>query len=82
MKTVYSKRAKKAIERLDTATKKRIRNGINNLPGGDVKRLQGYTELNRLRIGDWRIVFSYLDMDTVLIEKVSPRGDVYKGASL
>jgi len=32
-----------------------------------------------LRVGGWRIVFSIPDTNTILIEKIAPRGDVYKG---
>jgi len=76
---IYYKQAVKALERLDTSTKERIGQAIQRIPKGDIKRLQGHVELYRLRVGDWRIVFSYPDNETVLIEKVSPRGDAYKG---
>ena len=75
----YAKRAVKAIKKLDASTKQRIRQGINGIPVGDIKKLQGHDELFRLRIGDWRILFSYIDADTVLIAKISSRGAVYKG---
>ena len=32
----------------------------------------------RLRVGDWRILFSYPEDGIILIEKIGPRGDVYK----
>jgi len=76
---VYYKQAVKSLERLDASTKQRIKHGIMGIPKGDIKKLQGHTEIYRLRVGDWRIVFSYPDDNTVLIEKISPRGEVYKG---
>ena len=79
MKITYAKQAIKVIARLDSPTKQRIRRGISGIPLGDIKRLQGHTELYRLRVGDWRILFSYPDAETVLIERVSPRGEAYKG---
>ena len=75
----YAKQAVKAIKKLDVSTKQRIRRGINGIPAGDVKKLQGHTELFRLRIGDWRILFTYVDADAVLIVRISSRGDIYKG---
>ena len=78
MNILYAKRAIKTIERLDTTTKQRIGQGIVAIPSGDIKRLQGHAELYRLRVGDWRILFTYLASDTVLIEKISPRGEAYK----
>jgi len=78
MKPIYSKQAAKSLERIDTATKQRIKKGIDGIPNGDIKKLQGHTELYRLRVGDWRIVFTYPDDETLLIERISPRGAVYK----
>ncbi len=75
----YSKQAVKTLNSLDVPTRQRIGRGIEKIPEGDIKKLQGHTELYRLRIGDWRIVFSYLDGNTALIERISPRGDAYKG---
>ena len=74
---VFSKSSKKALERLDTFTKQRIRKGIYKLPDGDVKRLQGFTNLYRLRIGDWRIIFTMTSTE-IYIEDVLPRGSAYK----
>jgi len=79
MNITYSKRAIKVINGLDVPTKQRIKQGIEDIPKGDIKRLQGHTELYRLRVGSFRVVFSYPDDETVLIESVAPRGSVYKG---
>ena len=79
MNIVYYKQAVKTLERIDSSTRQRIGKAISSIPEGDIKRLRGHTELYRLRIGDWRIVFSYPDNKTILIEKISPRGDIYKG---
>jgi len=64
---------------MDFQTKQRIKKGVEGIPSGDIKVLQGYQGLYRLRIGKWRIVFSYPDDNTILIEKIGTRGDVYKG---
>ena len=75
----YSKAAVKAIAAMDGKTKQRIKEAIEGIPGGDIKPLRGGSTLYRLRVGGLRIVFSYPDNNTVLIEKIAPRGDVYKG---
>ena len=80
MKITYSKGAIKELGRLDALTKQRIRQGIHRIPAGDIKRLQGHTELYRFRVGDWRILFSYPIANIVLVERISPRGGAYKGA--
>ena len=76
---MYSKQAAKAIGKISNPFKKNIKETIEKLPSGDVKKLQGHTKLYRLRVGDWRIVFSYQDANIVLIENIGPRGQIYKG---
>jgi len=82
MKIVFSNRAEKELKDLDKSIKQRIKYGICNLPSGDVKRLQAKQEIYRLRVGRWRINFSYVTTqtknDTILIEKIAPRGQAYK----
>ena len=75
----YSKQAVKDISRLDSITKVRIKKGIEGIPKGDIKKLRGHNELYRLRVGFWRILFTYPNNKTVLIEEISPRGEAYKG---
>jgi len=79
MSIEYSKAAVKAIAAMDRKTKQRIKEAIEGIPGGDIKPLRGSSTLYRLRVGGLRIVFSYPDSNTVLIERIAPRGDVYKG---
>jgi mRNA interferase RelE/StbE len=77
MNITYTKQASKSIARLDTPTKQRIRQGIHKLPAGDVTRLKGHINLYRLRVGDWRVLFT-MTADKILVENVLPRGDAYK----
>ena len=79
MEISYSKAAVKVINGLDRPTKQRMKAAIEKLPEGDVKPLRGSKGTFRLRVGDWRILFSCPDYDTILIEKIAPRGEVYKG---
>ena len=78
MKPEYSNTAVKAINRINNPDKQRIKQGIDKLPEGDVVRLKGYINLYRLRIGNWRILFSIV-MNNIFIEDILPRGDAYKG---
>ena len=75
----YSKKAAKTINNLDNKLKQRIQQAILGLPDGDVKRIIGRVDTWRLRVGDWRVLFSQSDNDTILIEKISTRGQAYKG---
>lgn len=79
MNITYSRASVKIIGKLDRATKQRIRNAVERLPKGDVKPLSGSACLYRLRVGDWRIAFSYPDGNTVLIEKKPHAGKFIRG---
>ena len=79
MQISYSRASVKVINSMDKATKQRIRAAIERIPDGDIKPLRGSTGTYRLRVGGWRILFSYPEHDTILIERIGPRGDVYKG---
>lgn len=79
MNVAYSRAAVKVINSMDKATKQRIKAGIEKIPKGDIKPLKGSAGTYRLRVGDWRILFSYPEHDKILIEKIGPRGGVYKG---
>lgn len=79
MEIQYSKAAVKAIGEMDRPTKQRIRTAIEKIPEGDIKPLRGAAGSYRLRVGDRRILFSYPEHDIILIEKIGPCGDIYKG---
>jgi len=78
----WTKRALKEAARLDATTRQRVLAAIKRLceeNQGDVRRLQGVEEVYyRLRVGDWRVIFSYQDDLTILVHRVRPRGDAYK----
>ena len=74
---LYSRAAEKYLDKLQPATQKRIMDAIDELPGGDVKKLQGRHGY-RLTIGGFRVLFDYIDNDTIDVLLIGPRGDVYK----
>jgi mRNA interferase RelE/StbE len=77
---MFSKQAVKTINRMDTSTKQRIKASIERLPDGDTKQIKNrHIVTYRLRVGDWRVLYSFVNSYTILIEKIAPRGDVYKG---
>lgn len=79
MNITYSRASVKVINSMDKIMKQRIKASIEKIPEGDIRPLKGSAGTYRLRVGDWRILFSYPEHDTILIEKIKPRGDVYKG---
>ncbi len=75
---IYTKKARKSIKSLDIRVKDRVKDGIEKIPLGDIKKLQGYSNLYRLRIGDYRVIYQ-MEHDTIIIDAVLPRGEAYKG---
>ena len=64
---------------MDSSTKSRIKVAIDKLPSGDTKQIQREKIItNRLRVGGWRVLYTF-DGDNLVIEKIGPRGQVYKG---
>jgi len=80
MNIIYSKQAVKTINGMDGATKQRIKTAVEKLPDGDTKQIKGRNIITyRLRVGGWRVLYSLGDGNTISIEKIAPRGEVYKG---
>lgn len=77
MEIRFTKDAVKQINALDKPAKNRIKEAIYALPKGDIKKLKGYSNKYRLRVGNYRIVYNITD-DTIVIGAILPRGDVYK----
>lgn len=78
----YSKDALKTLGRMPTNVAKLIRSKVEQYAGepvslaNNVKALQGRPERLRLRVGDWRVLFSD-DGAVISIIRVAPRGDAY-----
>ncbi len=77
MRIEYSKKTVKYIDSADKPTKKRLKEAIEKIPFGDIKKLQGIKNAYRLRVGDLRVLFSIED-DTIYIDNIIPRGQAYK----
>ena len=83
--TKFKKAAKKYLEKLDRETQISILTAIQGLcqfpPKGDLKKMGGAQGKYRLRVGMYRVIFSYGkdgEIVIILIEEIGPRGDVYK----
>ena len=77
MQIEYSKEAVKHIKLLDKSTKYRIKKAIEKLPNGDIKKLKGFDNDYRLRVGNYRILYNKID-NIIIIKDVLPRGQAYK----
>ena len=79
MHAKLSKRAAKFLVAQVPSVKDRIKSAIDGIPKGDIKPLQGqFSGLFRLRVGGFRIIFNYMDAETVFIYDIGSRGDIYK----
>lgn len=78
------RQVERALRRLPKPLLARIRAAIASLadeprPHG-YRKLVGFENLYRIRVGDWRIVYAIEDeLMIILIVEVSPRGDAYRG---
>ena len=78
---LFTRRAEKELRRLDRPTQERVARALTRLlskdPSLDVRRLAG-SDLARIRVGDWRVVFETVGEDgIVLVHHVLPRGRAY-----
>ncbi len=77
---VLKKKAKKFIDSLPLSEKKRLVRAMERLPSGeDVKKMKGYADLYRLRVGDYRVIYTVNNGELVVyVIDVGNRGDIYK----
>lgn len=79
-KIVIDKPALKFLNKQNSNQKDRILKAIQNLPDiGDVKPMAGHTNLFRLRVGEFRILYT-IENDVLIVRilNVGNRGDIYK----
>ena len=77
---IIDKRAEKFIRKQAERVQERLLKAIYKLPEGtDIKKLKG-SELFRLRVGNYRVIYSVDDeIKVIMVENIDNRGDVYKG---
>lgn len=79
-KIIIKKKAKKFIDKLPKNERLRIAKAIESLPNGeDIKKLKGYDDLMRLRVGDYRIIYTVNHGELlVIVVDAGNRGQIYK----
>lgn len=86
-RVTFSKAATKSLRRLPPKTAELIVGKVElyardpQTLAANVKALRGMPGLMRLRVGDWRVIFTE-DLEVVAVSAVAARGDVYKRGSL
>jgi len=80
---IIHRKAEKTIKQLRGEMLERIRQAIRSLaenprPVG-YKKMIGYDNLYRIRVGDWHIIYAIEDDELiVLVLEIAPRGGIYR----
>jgi mRNA interferase RelE/StbE len=84
MKVVFTRAGERSLQRLPADRRRQILRRIESVAanpegrGLHVQPLAG-SDLFRLRVGDYRVLFSMnFERDVLIVELVRTRGDVYK----
>lgn len=78
-KIIIKKKAKKFIDKLPMPDKKRIVEAIEQLPNGsDIKQMKGHSDLLRLRVGEYRIIYTVDNGELIVyVIDAGNRGQIY-----
>lgn len=80
---IVERQVEKALRRLPKDILARVDRLLLSLadeprPAG-CKKLRGYENLYRLRVGDWRLIYAVEDdLLVVLVIEIAPRGEAYR----
>jgi mRNA interferase RelE/StbE len=73
-----TKKARKFIAVQPKNQQERLLLAINKLPKGDIKLLAGKKDMYRLRVGDYRVIYTLHDNTlTITVVNAGNRGQVY-----
>lgn len=76
MEIRYTKQSLKYLAKLHKPKREQILSAIQKIPEGNILKMKGYDTLYRLRVNDYRVIFSE-NGDIIMIEKIGSRGDIY-----
>lgn len=78
-KIIIKKKAKKFIDNLPKNERLRVAKAIEMLPNGeDIKKLKGHNNLLRLRVGDYRIIYTVENGELIVyVIDAGNRGQIY-----
>ena len=78
-KIKIDKQAQKFILKQTKKKRDAIYKAIYKLPLGDVMPLEGHRGLNRLRVGDYRVIYTIDNGELIIcVVDAGNRGDIYK----
>jgi mRNA interferase RelE/StbE len=79
---VFTRAAARTLSRMPRNTEELIRGKLRQLADdpstltNNVKALKGSDGRHRLRVGDWRVLFTIV-ADQIIVHEVGPRGSIY-----
>jgi len=80
LEIILSRQAEKFLDKLTDKQALIVINAIQGLtekpPKGDIRKLKGYVDEKRLRVGTIRIIFKIKD-NTVCVSDIDFRGNIY-----
>ena len=78
-KIIIKKKAKEFIDKLPMPDKKRVVEAIEQLPNGsDIKQMKGHSDLLRLRVGEYRIIYTVDNGELIVyVIDAGNRGQIY-----
>ena len=80
MEIILSRQAEKFLDKLSDKQLLIVMNAIQglteNLPKGDIRKLKGYVDEKRLRVGTIRILFKIKD-NILSVSDIDFRGNIY-----
>lgn len=76
---IIKKKAKKFIDSLPVNERRRVVAAIELLPNGeDIKKLKGHDKLLRLRVGEYRIIYTVDNGELIVyVIDAGSRGQIY-----
>ena len=76
---IIKKKAKKFIDSLPVNERRRVVAAIELLPNGeDIKKLKGHDKLLRLRVGEYRIIYTMDNGELIVyVIDAGSRGQIY-----
>lgn len=78
MEITYSKQASKYLAKLHRPKREQLQAAINKLPEGDTEKVRGSKTYYRMKIHDYRVIYS-ANGDIIHISKIGSSGDIYNG---
>lgn len=82
LRVYLTRRAEGDLDDLDPPVRDRVVSVLRRFSDtghGDIKKLKGEKDRWRLRVGDWRVLFTYAsEHDALLVLRVLPRGKAYR----